>query len=252
MEMLKLILRTLILPPAAPLLVALVGLLSLRRRRRLGRGLITLGLVSLWLLSLQIIAGPLERLAEHDPALTPTRLAAAHAEAIVILGGGGQRRYAPEYDGPAAKPYLLERLAYGAWLARRTGLPVLVTGFKIEAVAMQDTLARNFGIHTRWVDGSAFDTFENAHNAARLLHAAGVERVLLVSSAAQERRAAHEFTAAGLQVVPAPVGISPPAVPDVVDFLPSAEALLTSNGALHELIGEPVRVLLAWMDLRRQ
>ena len=252
MEILKTILRILILPPASPLLLVFAGLWWRRRSPRLGLALIGAGAGTLWLLSTLVVATPLERLAEHYPALDPARARSTAAQAIVILGGGGQRSYAPEYGGPEADPYLLERLAYGAWLARRTGLPVLVTGHRIEATAMGETLARNFQIRPRWVEDRAYDTFENARNSAVILRAAGVERILLVSGAAHLWRAANEFRAAGLTVIAAPVHVWAPTEWTVFDFLPSARALVTSNFALHELIGEPVRRFLAWSGLRRQ
>ncbi len=252
MEILKTILRILILPPASPLILVFAGLLWHWRSPRLGLALIGMGAGTLWLLSTLVVATPLERLAEHYPALDPARAQSTPAQAIVILGGGGQRRYAPEYGGPEADPYMLERLAYGAWLARRTSLPVLVTGYRIEATAMGETLARNFRIHPRWVDDRAYDTFENARNSAAILRAAGGERILLVSTAAHLWRAAHEFRAAGLTVIAAPVHVCTPAGWTVFDFLPSSRALVTSNFALHELIGEPVRRFFAWSGLRRQ
>ena len=252
MELLKTILGMLILPPASPLLLAAAGLLCLRRRPRLGGTLIVCGIAILWILSMMAVARPIERLAEHYPPLGSGRLAAARAQAIVILCGGGERRFAPEYGGPAAKPVLLERLAYGAWLARRTGLPVLVTGHGIEALAMQATLARNFGIDARWVEERAYDTFENARNSAPILRAAGVRRILLVSSAAHLWRAAQEFAAAGFSVIPAPVHVSTPTHAVLTDYLPGPEGLTTSNAALHELLGERVREFFAWSGLRRQ
>src|SRR5271167_203486 len=132
---LKTLLKNLILPPAGPLLLALLGLLLLKRRPAIARTCLILGLGSLWLLSTPIVGDLVTGLAEHYPPLD-WRLA-ADAQAIVILGGGGQRAYAPEYAGPAAEPFLLERLSYGAFIARKTGLPVLVTGFQIEADAMK-------------------------------------------------------------------------------------------------------------------
>lgn len=255
MDAVKLILRTLLLPPASLLLLAFVGL-AWRSRPRLGRALTLAALCTLWVLSTLVVAERLERAAQMYPALDPARLAATGAQAIVILGGGGQRAVAPEYGGgPEADPELLERLAYGAWLAHATSLPVLVTGWQVEARAMRATLARNFGIETRWVDANAYDTFENARDAHALLAAAGVHRVLLVSNAMHLRRAAAEFRATGLAVVPAPVHVTVPnanqgnGVPS--DYLPSARGLRLSSAALHELIGEPVRELLAWSGLRR-
>src|SRR5471032_1819715 len=65
----KTLLRNLILPPAGPLLLAIIGTLLLRRRARLGRVLLAAGLGSLWLTSLPIVADALTRLTEHYPPL---------------------------------------------------------------------------------------------------------------------------------------------------------------------------------------
>jgi uncharacterized SAM-binding protein YcdF (DUF218 family) len=177
---------------------------------------------------------------------------AANAQAIVILGGGGQRALAPEYAGPAAEPLMLERLSYGAYLAQKTGLPVLVTGFALEARAMHDTLRRNFGIEARWVDSSAYDTFQNARNSARLLKADGVQRVVLVTRATHMWRSVQEFTDAGLEVVPAPAGIFAARDFGVLSLIPNSDALLRSEAAVYEMLGNPVRIFLSATHLRRQ
>jgi uncharacterized SAM-binding protein YcdF (DUF218 family) len=250
LEHTKTIVKSLILPPAGPLLLAGIGALLLGWRPRLARALLALGLASLWLLSTPIIADRLEALATHYPALSLSR--PTDAQAIVILGGGGQRAYAPEYGGPAAEPYLLEKLAYGAFLANRTHLPILVTGYHVEAAAMRATLVRNFGIEPRWIDAQAYDTFENARNATRLLRIDGVRRIILLTTATHMWRAAQEFTAAGMSVVPAPVGVLAPRAVAPFLYLPDAQALVRSYLAVYELLGEPVRVLLAVTHLRRQ
>ncbi len=84
----------------------------------------------------------------------------------------------------------------------RTGLPVLVTGMQFEAIAMRDTLRRNFAIDARWVDDQSHDTFENARNSVRLLKADGVSRIFLVTRATHMWRSVHEFTAAGIEWCP--------------------------------------------------
>lgn len=252
MEALKTVLGMLIVPPAGPVLLALLGWLLSRRRPLLGRSLVAVGIASLWLLSIPAIAWQIERLAENDRPLDPARLKETGAQAIVILGGGGQRTYAPEYMGPAANAYLLERLAYGAWLAKLTGLPLLVTGNGIEAVAMRETLQRNFGVDTRWMEDRARDTFENARNSTALLRQAGVHRILLVSSAAHVWRGSQEFRAAGLEVVGAPAHVYTPVDPSLYSYLPDAGALVVAKDAIHELIGEGARELFAATHLRRQ
>jgi uncharacterized SAM-binding protein YcdF (DUF218 family) len=247
---LKTLLKELFLPPAGPLLLALLGLLLLKSRPRLARIFLATGLASLWLLSTPIASDALTGLAELYPPLDFGR--AADAQAIVILGGGGQRAFAPEYQGPAAEPFLLERLSYGAYIAKKTGLPVLVTGRSIEARAMHDSLQRNFDIETRWIDDQAYDTFQNARNSARILAAQSVHRIILVTHATHMRRSVQEFSAAGFDVVPAPVGILAARDSGVLQYVPNAGALLRSQAAINELIGEPVRILLSASHLRRQ
>ncbi len=252
---LKSLLRTLILPPSGPLLAGFLGIWFLRagksaRARRLGWTLLIAGLASLWLLSTPMVSSFLARLAQRTPTLDLAR--SPQAQAIVILAGGSVRRAAPEYgDGPAAGGEMLERLAYGAFLAQRTKLPVLVTGTPAEAEAMSVSLSRDFGVHARWIENQSRDTFDNARFSARLLRAQGVTRILLVTNAAHEWRATAEFRSTGLEVVPAPVGVWTPPRYTALSVLPSPVALLESTQAVYELLGDLARRAMAALNVRR-
>lgn len=246
---LKIVLRNLILPPASLILLGLVGLWLSRRQRTLGMTLAWISLCSLLLGSLPLVSGSLQRLAEPLPALDLSR--PVDAQAVVILGGGLVRS-APEYRGPAASGDTLDRLNYGAYVARRTSLPVLVTGSPGEAEAMRVTLLRDFGITARWVENKSGDTFENARFSSRLLHADHVTRIILVTTSTHEFRSVQEFSSAGLQVTAAPVGNLVPGPLEFGDFVPSTHALLRSHDAVYELVGERVRELFAVLHLRRQ
>jgi uncharacterized SAM-binding protein YcdF (DUF218 family) len=252
---LKLLLRTLLLPPAGPLLLAGLGIWLVRRRRSAdatraaGWALLVTGLAALWLLATPVVGDGLMRLAERCPALDLAR--PVRAQAIVILSGADARTNAPEYGGPAAGLELLERVSYGAYVARRTGLPVLVSGNAREALAMRTVLWRDFGIRTRWVDGESRDTFDNAQFSARLLRADGVQRIVLVTSSNHEWRAAQEFASAGLEVEPAPVHLWTPRSLGFRYYLPEPLALLESTEAVYEILGNAVRQLLAVAHLRR-
>lgn len=248
---LKALARSLVLPPAGPLLLAICGLWLLRGHRRgVGWTLVVAGVASLWLLSTPIVADQVTRLAERYPALDPQQ--PIDAQAIVILGGGEERVQAPEYRGAVAGVVLLERLAYGAFLAKQTSLPVLVSGSPREGVAMSTTLARDFGVRARWVDGQSHDTYENAHFSARLLRPEGIKRIVLVTSSTHLWRAAHEFMGVGFEVVPAPEGILTDREPGIFSFVPGPGALLRSNAAIYELLGEPMRRLQAALGIRER
>lgn len=231
--LLKKILSLVVLPPALPLLCIAAGLLLLHRRPRLGRGLAWGGLLLMWLLStpatLDLLIAPLEDV----PVLRPSDL--ERAQAIVILGAG-YRRDMPEYGGPTPNRQALERLRYGARLARFSGLPVLVTG---EAGPMAESLWVDFGIGARWLEGGSLDTAENARNSAQILHAEGVRRIVLVTHAAHMRRAMGEFAAQGFEVIPAPTGFLRGTNGDanLFDYLPGPSTAYESWLVTHEWLG---------------
>ena len=165
------VLAALVLPPVGPLALAIVGALLLGRRPRLGRALVWTGLGLLVALSTWAVANGLLRLVNDGPPVTLTE--ARSAQAIVILGGG-VRRNAPEYGGDTVGRLTLDRVRYGALVARATGLPVLVTGgaagdSRAEADVMRETLEREFGVPVRWTEDRSRNTHENAQfTAARL------------------------------------------------------------------------------------
>ena len=99
--LLRAVAKTLVLPPAGPLLLALIGLLLLSRRPRLGRALALTGVVALLVLSLPIVALALARAIDDSPVFDPAR--ATEAQALVILGSG-VRRHAVEYGGDTLGP----------------------------------------------------------------------------------------------------------------------------------------------------
>ncbi len=249
----KNIVAFLILPPLNLLILSGVGWWLLKRKPKLGRSLIMLSLTLLFALSMPIIANGLMRLLEIQ--IQPLQPAAARsAQAIVILGGGVYHD-APEYAADAAGSLTLERLQYGAYLQRQTGLPILVAGGQpegggtTEAMIMQRTLEQEFKTPVRWAEVRSLDTAQNARFSAIILKAAGIRNVLIVSHAWHLPRALIEFEKQGLSSIPAPtrfgyVQSSRPGF-HVFDFLPQARALLKSTYALHEGIG------MLWYKLSR-
>lgn len=236
------VLAALVLPPVGPLVLAVVGAALLGRRPRLGRALVWTGLGLLVALSTGLVAGGLLRLVNDSAPLTLAQ--ARSAQAIVILGGGV--RYAPEYGGDTVGRLTLDRVRYGALVARATGLPVLVTGgatgdTRTEADVMRETLEREFGVPVRWTEDRSRNTHENAQFSAARLEREGVKRVVLVAHGIDMRRARAEFTAAGLEVVPAPTFVPVEGPFDLTDLVPNVGALQASYYALYELLANLVR-----------
>jgi uncharacterized SAM-binding protein YcdF (DUF218 family) len=234
----------LVLPPTGPLLVTMAGLLLVRRRPRVGRSLAWLGVVALLLLSMPVVESGLNWLLYSGGPLDLSR--AQQAQAVVILGGG--LREAPEYGGVTLGRLTLDRVRYGARLARETGLPVLVTGGAFadspaEADVMAQALEEEFGVEPRWRESAAFNTHENAQFSARILKRAGIDRVLLVSHSFDVPRAKAEFEAAGLKVIPAPTHVPVVEIESLPDFIPNMSSLHGSYYACYELLAGLARAL---------
>lgn len=234
-----------LLPPLNGLLPAFAGLLVLRRRPRLGRALIAFGLLLLLALSLPVVAGALLGVLEQRHAALPrATLAALPADAIVILGSG-RYRDAPEFGGEDdVKTLSLERLRYGAMLARESGRPVLVTGGKPggagrpEGAIMKTVLARDFGVDVRWTEERSENTRENAVYSAQILLPQGIRRIALVTHALHMPRAVAAFEAAGFEVLPAPtVFLGRRDNDGPLNLLPRYDMMRNSGLALHEMIG---------------
>jgi len=244
----KALLKALILPPAAPLILALAGLALTPRHRQLGRSLTVLGVGLLFVLSLPVVAVALARWVDESPV--PDAAAMASAQAIVVLGGG-IRRDAPEYGTDTMNSLTLERVRYTAWLARLTRLPILVSGGSVsgrtvpEATLMRAALQDEYGVPVRWVETRSRNTRENAQMSAALLRADGIRRVLLVGHSFDLPRTTAEFAAEGVETIAAPTRLPPRHAPALLDFVPSAAALQGSYYAT------PARYALAWRRVAR-
>ena len=245
----KNLIAALLLPPGNGLL--LLCLAGLYRRRRLAIGLATMGTALLFAQSTPTVAGYLITSLESQSAAIAPDATKPDAGAIVILGSS-LITDAPEYGSDTVNERTLVRTRYGAVLARRYDLPVLVTGGRppktesSEAEVMAGVLSKEFGVEARWLEGASMDTAENAAFSASILKAAGIRRVLLVTHAFHMPRARLLFEQAGLEVVPAPTAffIGHPAFNwQIENLLPQIMALHISYYALHEWLG------IAWIEL---
>jgi len=170
--------------------------------------------------------------------------------AIVVLGGGHQQG-ALDYGGETVHPTTLARLRSAARLARRTHLPVLVTGGRPttavygEGQLMADALREDFATPVRWVEDMALDTEDNARLSASMLKEAHIAHVVLVTDVEHVARARLLFEDQGLQVIPAPTDYYASDPVNVLSFIPNPSSLRRSAWSIHEWVG------LAWAWLRR-
>lgn len=245
--LLKAIAKALLLPPTGLLLLALIGLALIRRHPRGGRLLANASVLTLLALSTPIVAGALVRLLDDSP---PIDLAVAKTAQAIVIPGGGVRRNALEYGGDTLGRLTLERVRYGARLAKQTGLPVLVTGGSVlgntvpEAVLMKEALESEYGVPVRWVEDRSRNTRENALNSASMLHVSGVHRAILVAHSFDVPRASTEYARVGIQVLVAPIGLSN-RTDTWGSLVPSSASLQLSSIACYELVGLTVQ-RLSW------
>jgi uncharacterized SAM-binding protein YcdF (DUF218 family) len=230
-----------LVPPVSLVLLALFGLLLLKRRRRLALLLTGGSLLALLALSLPVVAFKLMDQLEVPPL--PNSRAVGDAQAIVILAGGVSRG-AVDWGGDTVSVLTLQRVRYGAWLARETRLPVLVTGGAPvrgrpgEAAMMRSLLQNEFGVPVRWLEERSRTTADNARLSAAMLQASGVRQIVLVTSAFHMPRARRVFEQTGLSVIPAGTGYFGYAGGGVhwQHWVPNGDSLRLSYLALRELI----------------
>ncbi len=240
--------KGLLLPPfgfftCAALALAAAFWLKQRRLKQLGFVLLAAAYVS----CLAPTSHFLRKTLEIAPPLTPPRLEAlmqsdAPPQAIVILSAGEQANTA-HLGGTAPDGATLERMHFGARLARRSELPVLVTGGKLSsesrAIAdlMAETMEADFGIPVTWRETRAGNTYQNAQFSADLLKRDGIDRVLVVTHSWHQRRAVWSFEQQDITAIPAPLSTVGIYHFDLEDLLPNAFAMQAAYYGFHEWTG---------------
>lgn len=245
---LKPILTALVLPPAGPLLLALFGVLVALRRRGPGLAIATVGIVAAFALSTNAVALLLA------PHLMPGVAAARpqdllQVQAVVVLGGGVLPE-GPEYGAAQPSAETLQRLRYGAWLARRNGKPVAFSGGfgwgaagtqrESEGAVARRVLQEEFGIVPRWIEDRSRDTAENAARMAEILLPQQVRRIALVTDATHMPRAIAAFRSAGFEPLAAPTGLPIARNRPLLEWLPSTHGAATNRSLIREWLGRQV------------
>jgi uncharacterized SAM-binding protein YcdF (DUF218 family) len=242
---------TLLLPPLglvlATLLAAAAAFCLRRHRRRLSStvlwAVVAAAALGQLVLATPYVSGHLRASLQSPRVATPPP--SAGPEAIIVLGAETAHGQA----GVTVGPLSLERLRAGAALARRTGLPVLVTGGRLApseppiAALMAATMAEDFGITPRWIEPQAGDTAENAAFSARMLRAEGVMSAHVVTHAWHMARALEAFERSGFIAHSAPVRLERRPSGLWSDFIPRTDHLHESWLMLREWAGRLVYAL---------
>ena len=233
------------------LILALIGLGVSLMWKKLGVAVAAGSLVLMLLFSMPVFTGILMNGLQPYPAITEQNMKQVlkNADALVVLGGG-QRRHSPEFEEDTASEYTLERIRYAAWLAKRTGLPLIISGGKLAkdsrpiAEIMQDILQKEFVVIVDDVENASRNTFENARYTAELLNKHKMKKIALITHAWHMPRAKKAFEHFDIKVIPAPTAFyTQPESLSLSQFIPSTNALNYSRMAFHEILGQ------FWYDL---
>lgn len=239
------LIKQLILPPGVLLLLLIAAWWLRRSWPRVSALCFILGLGGLWVMSLPIVVERSARLLETEPALSQEQWAslAEHADAIVVLGAGRERGD-PAWGSDQPTGVAMERMRYGAQLAKASGLPLLTSGGlhygtpPSEAQLMAESLQRDLGVSVRWKEEGSRTTWENAQMSAGILLPQGIKRVVVVTQAWHMQRSRWSFEQAGFAVVPAPVGfLGRDHARPFGGWLPESKAMWQNGQLLNEAVG---------------
>jgi len=176
----------------------------------------------------------------------------------VVLGGGVVPR-AAEYGVSDLSAPSAQRLRYGVWLSRQTGLPLGFSGGlgwaqqgsqqgATEAETAARVSAQMYDWPLTWVESDSADTRGNAHASVNMLADQGVGEIVIVTDAWHMPRARRAFEASAAAwaqrtqrpapvITPAPMGFWGREGRPVLDWLPSHAGMTQVRQASHELLG---------------
>lgn len=181
-----------------------------------------------------LLSRPLEGRYPLRPFSTP-----AGSGAIVVFGSSvSPAQFERPYPLPDQETF--ERCQYAAWIFRKTGLPVLVSGgvgTRSVAATMRELLVEA-GVPAEmiWLEDRSRSTHENAAFSARVLRQREVHRVVLVVDARSMLRAAGCLRHEGMEIVAAPSRFRYLSA-IVEDWIPGWSALKGNEITLHETLG---------------
>lgn len=231
--------------------------------------MILAALLVLILSSMPVVAYWFAEQAERDAAAR-TVCCDETAAAIVLLGKGTTQPHIPNRVAIQLTD-TGNRLPYAAVLYSKKVAPMVIVtagprreleGYVGEAKDIETLLANNMGVPRSSIvlDNNGSNIRTSAQEVRKILDSRGVGRkVILVTSAMQMRRASLTFAHMGMQVIPratdfytfqSTAGGTSRLRLDAGDFLPNAEALLTTTRVFDEYFGSVYYYLRGWQAPR--
>lgn len=241
---LRLLIKQSLLPPGCILWLLLLAFLLRKRWPRTALAVFVSAMLALLLVSMPVSTQYLAAMIETEPALELQQWPhlAERTDAIVILGGG-REGLDPAWGEEQVSYMAMERIRYGARLAKASGLPILFSGGIVhqdatsEAALMANTLEKDFALTAKWLEEESRTTWENALLSQKTLKAAGIQRIVLVTNAWHMPRAKWSYEQQGFQVLVAPVGFfSAPRQLPLAGMVPNSKSVWQNTLLLHELL----------------
>lgn len=237
-----------ILPPNLNLLLMVIGLLIHRYLEVVGKILIIIAIISLWLFSTPIIAQFLiNQLQYQYPPLHIDQVVKKNSAAIVVLGGG-HSIYPKSKTGYILSSATEFRLRYAAHLYHHTHFPIITSGGKLntlspsEAELMRIEMENYFKTPVAWKENKSRNTKDEGNYILPILEKHNIKMIYLVTNAWHMPRAMYTFNYSfkhtDIKIIAAPMGYSLLQTENgVLNYLPSLKGLNISVIALHEYLG---------------
>lgn len=235
-----------LLPPGCHLFLMIVGIGIYAYWHLVGRALVLLGFITLWLASAPIVAYNLIEIlqSQYPPLVLPKTLVTQTPRGVIVVLGGGDTTNVEQGVKLTVSDVTLNRIRYAAFLHHQTNLPLIVSGGndngskETEAALMKKVLQDNFNIINAIKEDKSINTAEEGKFLAPLLKTHHFEVVYLVTNAWHMPRSVYVFKQEGIKVIPAPMGYE---VYDhrysILSYFPNIQALYTTSIAMHEFIG---------------
>jgi uncharacterized SAM-binding protein YcdF (DUF218 family) len=239
----KKLLTPFVVPPGifVVLLLAWGAYRSVAGKRKSGLSAILLGL-ALWAASIGPVSDFLMASLESNFPV-PRKV---EGDVIVLLGGGVIDGV-PDFSGTGApSDNMYPRIVTAVRLQKRLGLPVIVSGGKIDAEATPEAVIvgrflADLGVAESKIilEDRSRDTYENAVFTKAVCDRRAFRQPILLTSAYHMGRSVAAFRKAGLDVTPYPTNFYSLGHPPYTFWscLPSPESLKLASAALHEHLG---------------